>query len=442
MNFYDSDRMEDSLKPMGFTLSDKVSDSDLVILNTCHIREKAAEKVYSELGRIRKEKAKRRKEGKNMIIAVAGCVAQAEGKEIIKRAPFVDIVIGPQSITRLPQLIANATDGKKGMVDLDFSPEEKFDELPEESRPQGLSSLLTIQEGCDKFCTFCVVPYTRGVEFSRPVPELYREAARLVSHGAKELFLLGQNVNAYHGKGPDGEAWGLGQLIRHIAAINGLERIRYTTSHPRDMDDDLINAHGEVEKLMPFMHLPVQSGSDKILKEMNRNHTADFYRGIIDKVRTARPDIQFSSDFIVGFPGETDEDFKETMKLVSDIGYAQAYSFKYSARPGTPAANREYLVPEKIKDERLIELQNLISKQQEEFNKKCIGLTMPVLFDRKGKYEGQIIGRSPYMQSVHVMDGHELFGKIAEVTMTEAFANSLSAIVQTQDEKISAATGR
>lgn len=438
MNFYDSGKMEDILKPLGFCSSDEIAGSDLVILNTCHIREKAAEKVYSELGRIRLEKEKMKNSGRNMLVAVAGCVAQAEGKEIISRAPYVDIVVGPQSYQRLPQLVANAEKIHNKVVELDFSADDKFDSLPEEEKKSEVSAILTIQEGCDKFCTFCVVPYTRGAEFSRAVPDIYREAVRLVSGGAKEIILLGQNVNAYHGKGPDGETWNLAKLIRHIADIKGLERIRYTTSHPRDMNEDLIKAHGEIETLMPFLHLPVQSGSDSILKKMNRKHTADSYRKTIDALRKSRSDIEFSSDFIVGFPGETDKDFEDTMRLVRDIGYTQAYSFKYSPRPGTPAAIDKDTVPEKIKTERLEELQQQINKQQNDFNLSSVGKTTSVLLDRKGKYEGQLVGRNPYMQSIHVVNAEGCFGDIVEVKMEEAFANSLSGTI-INNEKLFAA---
>lgn len=434
MNFYDSGKMEDLLKPLGFSSSDEVAGSDLVILNTCHIREKAAEKVYSELGRIRLEKEEMKKQGRQMLIAVAGCVAQAEGKEIMARAPFVDIVVGPQSYQRLPQLVANATAKNGNVVELDFSANDKFDSLPEEEQKSSVSGLLTIQEGCDKFCTFCVVPYTRGAEFSRSVPEIYREAIRLVEGGAKEIYLLGQNVNAYHGVAEDKEIWNLAKLIKHLAKINGLERIRYTTSHPRDMDDELIEAHGSVEKLMPFLHLPVQSGSNKILAAMNRKHDADFYLKIVDKLRAARPDIQLSSDFIVGFPGETEEDFMDTMKLVESVGFSQCYSFKYSPRPGTPAANDENQIAEDVKEERLARLQALIMSQQLEFNKSCVGKTMPVLFDRLGKFEGQILGKSPYMQSVYVSSA-EYSGEIVDVIIKGAFANSISGEIVPPSQK-------
>ncbi len=427
MNFYDSGRMQDMLVPLGFELSDEVAGANLVILNTCHIREKAAEKVYSELGLIRKEKERMRAEGHSMVIAVAGCVAQAEGKEIRARAPFVDIVVGPQAYQRLPEMVANANKVRANdNTELDFAADEKFDLLPEESQSQGASAFLTIQEGCDKFCTFCVVPYTRGAEYSRPAAEILAEAERLVAQGAKEIYLLGQNVNAYHGAGERSDIWNLARLIRRVAELDGVERIRYSTSHPRDMDDDLIAAHGDVEKLMPFLHLPVQSGSDRVLEMMNRKHNADFYRGILSRLRKARPDMAFSSDFIVGFPGETDEDFRDTMRLVEDVGYASAYSFKYSPRPGTPAAVKENIVPEEVKSQRLTELQELLNRQQKGFNQGCAGRIMPVLLDRKGKYDGQLVGRSPYMQAVHVMNAEKHFGQIVNIKITEIHSNSLT----------------
>ncbi len=437
MNVYDSERMADVLAPLGFELSVEVADSDLVILNTCHIREKAAEKVYSELGRIRKEKERLKAEGKNMLIAVAGCVGQAEGKEIFRRAPYVDIVVGPQAYHRLPEMVANAERARGNLINLDFSPNPKFDGLPQH-KPSGVSAFLTVQEGCDKFCTFCVVPYTRGAEFSRSVPEIYREALQLVQNGAKEISLLGQNVNAFHGQGLDGDTWNLARLIRHVAKIKGLERIRYTTSHPCDMDDDLIAAHGDTEKLMPFLHLPVQSGADRILQAMNRKHTAADYLRIIETLRKTRPDMQFSSDFIVGFPGETDEDFMQTVQLVKDVGYAQAYSFKYSPRPGTPAAAHKNRVPEEVKKERLAALQHLLSAQQFSFNQSCEGKTFPVLFEKKGKRQGQLIGKSPTMQSVHVMDAKKYYGSIVPVKIERGYARSLSGMIAVEEARSAA----
>ncbi len=426
MNVYDSHKMRDLMTPEGYDYHDAVAGANLVILNTCHIREKAAEKMYSELGRIRKEKDAMAANGERMVIAVAGCVAQAEGDYVKERAPYVDIVVGPQAIQRLPKMVANAMDARaKEAANLDFATVEKFDRLPEESATQGVSAFLTIQEGCDKFCTYCVVPYTRGAEYSRTVPEIYREALRLVDQGAKEITLLGQNVNAFHGRGPDNDIWNMGQLVYHLAKIDGLERIRYTTSHPNDMDADLIRAHGEVDKLMPFIHLPVQSGANKVLKEMNRKHTAESYLKLIEEFRAVRPDIQFSSDFIVGFPGETDEEFEETMALVREVNYAQAYSFKFSARPGTPAANREDTVPEEVKSERLQRLQALLNQQQQAFNDASVGCAMPVLFDRKGRKAGQVVGRTPYMQAVHVDDAAHLLGGTHDVMITRANPNGL-----------------
>lgn len=419
MNVYDSARMADVMAPLGYEKTDLLDDADLVVINTCHIREKATEKLYSELGRIRELK-----EEKGTLIAVSGCVSQAEGDEIIHRAPYVDIVLGPQTYHRLPEMVTRAVRDGGGVVELDFDVQPKFDQLPDDSS-QGVSAFLTVQEGCDKFCTFCVVPYTRGAEFSRPVSAIYREALRMVAKGTREITLLGQNVNAFHGEGPDGKVWNLARLIRQLAEIEGLERIRYTTSHPRDMDDDLIRAHGEVEKLMPYLHLPVQSGSDRILAAMNRKHKAADYLPIIDRLREVRPDIALSSDFIVGFPGETDRDHKDTLKLVEAVGYAQAYSFKYSVRPGTPAATMESQVPEAVKDARLQELQALLMKQQEAFNRGTMGQTFPVLFDREGKHKGQVMGKSPYLQSVHVMGAEHLKGQTALVTVKEAFQASL-----------------
>ncbi len=446
MNVYDSARMTDVLAPLGYAPVAHPGAADLVILNTCHIREKAAEKVYSELGRLRELRdARARGDGPAMTIAVAGCVAQAEGQEMLRRAPQVDLVFGPQTYHRLPELIARverarAGDGSgagkggaaanrsgSGVMDTDFPVESKFDHLPETSAQHGPSVFLSIQEGCDKFCTFCVVPYTRGAEFSRPAGEVIAEAERLVAAGAREITLLGQNVNAYHGAPPDGEAtWGLGRLLRRLAEIEGLARLRYTTSHPRDMDDELIAAHGDLDRLMPYLHLPVQSGSDKILAAMNRRHNADDYRRVVERLRRARPDIALSSDFIVGFPGETDLDFAETLRLVTDIGYAQAYSFKYSARPGTPAGTLEAQVPEAVKAERLASLQSLLDAQQEGVNQDSVGKVMPVLLERPGRRSGQLVGRSPHMQAVHLDAPAHLMGQIAKVRIVAAGPNSLS----------------
>jgi tRNA-2-methylthio-N6-dimethylallyladenosine synthase len=429
MNVYDSARMADVLAPLGYALVETPDAADMVILNTCHIREKAAEKVYSELGRLRELKTARAPEAP-MTIAVAGCVAQAEGQEMLRRAPQVDLVFGPQTYHRLPELIAKTARQRGGVLDTDFPVESKFDFLPEAAAPQGPSAFLSIQEGCDKFCTFCVVPYTRGAEFSRPAAEILAEARRLVDAGACEITLLGQNVNAYHGAGPDApkgaaETWGLADLLNALAEIEGLARLRYTTSHPRDMDDALIAAHGENEKLMPYLHLPVQSGSDRVLAAMNRRHTADEYRRIVERLRAARPDIAMSSDFIVGFPGETDRDFAETLRLVTDVGYAQAYTFKYSPRPGTPAAALEDQVPDDVKAERLASLQALIDAQQEAFNRASVGHRVPVLLERRGRKAGQLVGRSPAMQSVHVAAPESYLGGIVDLEIVAGGPNSL-----------------
>ncbi len=423
MNAYDSVRMQDVIKPMGYEETKTIEDANLVILNTCAIREKATEKVYSELGRIKKLKDKGKRK---FLIAVAGCVSQAEGDEIFKRAPYVDIVVGPQSYHDLPSLIAKIEGGKRHAIELDFIEEKKFDKLPEESVFQGVSSFVSVQEGCDKFCTFCVVPYTRGAEFSRTVDQIYREVLQMVANGAKEVVLLGQNVNGYHGKAFDGREVNLAFLIKHIASIKQVERIRYTTSHPIDMDDELIELHGNEQKLMPFLHLPVQSGSNKILKLMNRKYSVEHYMEIIDKLKVVNPNLALSSDIIVGFPEETDEDFQDTMDLIEKVGYAQCYSFKYSPRPGTPAAERNQ-IPEHIKTERLIALQTKLQQQQFNFNKKFIGDTVKVLFDKEGKFDNQIIGKTPYMQSVYVSNTkQDLYGKIVEVKISDAFLNSLT----------------
>ncbi|MCP5369679.1 MAG: tRNA (N6-isopentenyl adenosine(37)-C2)-methylthiotransferase MiaB [Rickettsiaceae bacterium] len=427
MNVYDSIKMQELLKPFGFKETTQLECADMVILNTCHIREKASEKIYSELGRIKIIKDERIKQGKgDMIIVVAGCVAQAEGDEIFKRAHYVDIVVGPQSYHSLPTLLEKLARSEKNLIDLDFVEETKFDNLQETTMSQGASAFISVQEGCDKFCTFCVVPYTRGAEFSRPVEQIYREAMAAVAKGSKEIYLLGQNVNAYHGKANLDEVFSLADLISHISNINGLERIRYTTSHPRDMDDKLIALHGIEQKLMPFLHLPVQSGSNKILKAMNRKHTREEYFTIIDKLRVARPDIILSSDFIVGFPGETDEDFADTMDLVTKVRYGQCFSFKYSPRPGTPAANMQQ-VPEEIKTSRLEILQKELSQQQFNQNQEYVGKIVPVLFEKMGKYQNQIMGKTPYMQSAYVENaGAELIGKIAQVNIVKALPTGLA----------------
>ena len=429
MNVYDSERMKDVLWPTGYMPTDVLEDADMVILNTCHIREKAAEKVFSELGRLRKLKDRAAdQQNRRMLIAVSGCVAQAEGEEITRRAPWVDMVVGPQAYHRLPELVAKADPiSRLSVVDTEFPTEVKFDFLPEEAAPRGPAAFLSVQEGCDKFCSFCVVPYTRGAEFSRQAEQIIIEAKRLVAAGTREITLLGQNVNAWHGAAPDGTNWGLGRLIRELAEIDGLPRLRYTTSHPLDMDDDLMSAHRDVPQLMPYLHLPVQSGSDRILKAMNRRHTADDYRRVIDRLRTFKPGLALSGDFIVGFPGETDRDFADTIKLVADIGYASAYSFKYSPRPGTPAAGDDQQVEAQVKADRLAALQQLLDAQQMAFNKTCEGQQMAVLIDKMGGRDGQVTGRSPFMQSVYFEGDHTQLGKMVTVTVKEARQNSLLA---------------
>ncbi|MEI8146715.1 MAG: tRNA (N6-isopentenyl adenosine(37)-C2)-methylthiotransferase MiaB [Alphaproteobacteria bacterium] len=427
MNVYDSQRMADSLSKEGYVETAVMEDADLVILNTCHIREKAAEKVYSTLGRVRVARDVRRSEGRDTVIAVAGCVAQAEGAEIIRRSPAVDLVVGPQAYHRLPAMLAEvatrSTEGiRSGVVDTEFPLDDKFSALPQptaqKTRARGPAAFLTIQEGCDKFCAFCVVPYTRGAEMSRPVARLIEEAERLAGMGVREISLLGQNVNAFHGEGPDGRIWTLARLLARLAEVPGIERLRYTTSHPGDMTDDLFEAHHGLPQLMPFLHLPVQSGSDRILSVMNRKHTAAHYRSIIERLRRGRPDMAFSSDFIVGFPGETDRDFADTMALVADIGFASAYSFKYSPRPGTPAATMADQVPESVQADRLARLQDLLGQQQKAFNAACVGRSLDVLFERKGAKPGQIAGRSPYLQAVQIDAADDLIGSIATVTVT------------------------
>ncbi|HEY1837533.1 MAG TPA: tRNA (N6-isopentenyl adenosine(37)-C2)-methylthiotransferase MiaB [Rhizomicrobium sp.] len=426
MNVYDSARMADLLAPIGYAPTDAPQDADMVILNTCHIREKAAEKVYSELGKLRDIKIER--DGK-MVIAVAGCVAQAEGAQIVARQPAVDIVVGPQSYHRLPEMIAKISREKGHALETDFPAEDKFDALPERSSQTGVSAFLTVQEGCDKFCTFCVVPYTRGSEYSRPVAQIEAEARRMTMRGVREITLLGQNVNAYRGQGPDGETWSLAGLIRHLAKIESLARIRFTTSHPRDMSDDLIAAHGDTEKLMPYLHLPVQSGSDRILAAMNRQHTRAHYLQLVARIRAARPDLALSTDFIVGFPGESDKDFADTLDLARQVGFASHFSFKYSARPGTPAASSGGQIPEEVKDARLQALQSLLLAQQRDFNASCRGRTMPVLFEKKGRYASQAIGRSPYLQSVYVEGSSGLIGEIRDIRIDAAFPNSLKGVL-------------
>jgi tRNA-2-methylthio-N6-dimethylallyladenosine synthase len=427
MNVYDSHRMADTLAPAGFVETAQADEADLIILNTCHIREKAAEKVYSELGRIRSLKQAAAGAGRRMTIAVAGCVAQAEGEEIFRRAPVVDLVFGPQSYHRLPALLARAERGER-VVDTDFPVEDKFDHLApptrQATRARGVSAFVTVQEGCDKFCTFCVVPYTRGAEVSRPAAKVIAEVARLADAGVREVTLIGQNVNAYHGEGPDGRAWTLARLLRRLAEIPGIARLRYTTSHPRDVDDSLVAAHRDLPTLMPHLHLPVQSGSDRILAAMNRRHTRADYLDVIERLRTAQPDLALSSDFIVGFPGESDADFRATLSLVENVGYAGAFSFKYSPRPGTPAAEMEQIA-EPVKAERLRELQATIDLQQAAFNADCVDRILPVLFEKAGRLPGQLVGRSPYLQPVQVMASPKLTGEIAAVRIDRTGANSL-----------------
>ena len=435
MNVYDSERMEEALQAAGYQTTGDMEEADLVILNTCHIREKAAEKVYSELGRVRRAKDRRRQNGQATTIAVAGCVAQAEGSEMIARASVVDLVVGPQSYHRLPELVARTRQTGERMVATEFPAEDKFAHLPERPRTRtSPSAFVTVQEGCDKFCTFCVVPYTRGAEFSRPVAAILAEAERLADAGAREITLLGQNVNAYHGLGPDGTEWTLAKLLKRLAGIGAIARLRYTTSHPSDMDDELIALHGDETKLMPYLHLPFQAGADRILAGMNRKHTGPEYEALIGRVREARPDIALSTDVIVGFPGESDKDFAETLSLVDRIGFAQGFSFKYSARPGTPAADRPDQVPEPVKRMRLQAVQGAISRGAQVFDQAMVGRRVPVLFERKGRKPGQIAGRSPYLQAVHVEGPEMLIGQIAEVDIVAAGPNSLTGVIKSEFE--------
>ncbi len=428
MNVYDSHRMADTLAPAGFSETATADDADLVILNTCHIREKAVDKVYSEIGRIRALKDAAAAQGRSMMIAVAGCVAQAEGHEIIRRAASVDLVVGSQNYHRLPEMIARAEGGGK-IVDTEFPVEDKFEQLAAPRRAaiskRGISSFVTVQEGCDKFCTFCVVPYTRGSEVSRPLAQIVAEVERLADAGVREVTLIGQNVNAYHGAGEDGAPCSLGRLLRRLSKVPGILRLRYTTSHPRDMDDALIAAHAELDALMPYVHLPVQSGSDRMLAAMNRKHTHQDYLNVIARLRAARADLAFSSDFIVGFPGETEDDFRATLALVDEVGFAGAYSFMYSPRPGTPAAEMEGQVPQDQKADRLQRLQAAITRHQRGFNASFAGRDLDVLLEKPGKLPGQLVGRSPYLQAVQVMAPHSLIGQIARVTVTEVGSNSL-----------------
>ena len=425
MNVYDSARMTELLAGIGYAPVGAADDADMVIVNTCHIREKAAEKMYSELGRLRRLKESKARNGNSMLIAVAGCVAQAEGEEIIRRQSAVDMVVGPQSYHRLPEMIAQIARGTGHALETDFPAQEKFDLLPEERTVGGPAAFVTVQEGCDKFCTFCVVPYTRGMEFSRPPERIIAEARQLASKGVKEITLLGQNVNAYRGKSADGGYWRLARLLYALSEIEGIARLRYTTSHPRDMGEDLIAAHRELECLMPYLHLPVQSGSNRVLTAMNRQHTREHYFDLVSRIRAARTDIALSSDFIVGFPGETDSDFAATLDLVRQVGYAQAFSFAYSARPGTPAAASAKQIPDDVQSDRLRTLQGLLSKQQSAFNASCRNRIVTVLFEKPGTRAGQAVGRSPWLQPVHVDDAVHLVGAVKHVRIAEVLPNSL-----------------
>jgi len=431
MNVYDSGRMADVLAPLGYAPVATPEAADMVILNTCHIREKAAEKLFSQLGRLRETKAARRAAGGEMVLAVAGCVAQAEGAEITARAPWVDLVLGPQTYHRLPEMVARAARAAGAVIETDFPVEQKFDHLPETAAPPGVTAFLTVQEGCDKFCAFCVVPYTRGAEYSRPAAAVLAEARRLVAAGARELTLLGQNVNAYHGEAPRGGIWGLARLLAELADIPGLLRLRYTTSHPRDVDDALIAAHRDIPALMPFLHLPVQSGSDRVLAAMNRGHTAEDYVRIADRLRAARPDLALSSDFIAGHPGETAADHAATLALIRRVGFAQAYSFKYSSRPGTPAAGAPHQVAEETKDRRLQDIQALLREQQAAFNASRADLTCEVLITGPGRHPGQIAGRSPWLQPVHLPGPISLVGQQVPVRILAGHPNSLSGVLAT-----------
>jgi tRNA-2-methylthio-N6-dimethylallyladenosine synthase len=434
MNAYDSERMAEALADHGYSPTNDPADADLVILNTCHIREKAAEKVYSELGRVRAVKRGRNARGLDTMIAVAGCVAQAEGQEILERASVVDLVVGPQGYHELPSLIGRVRGGER-VVATDFPAEDKFLSLPDRPVSHGQpSAFITVQEGCDKFCTFCVVPYTRGAEYSRPVAAILAEAERLARRGAREITLLGQNVNAYCGEGPDGLGWSLAKLLKRLAGVPEIERLRYTTSHPRDMDDDLIALHGDEPKLMPYLHLPFQAGSDRILHAMNRKHTAGDYAEVVQRIRAARPDIALSTDIIVGFPGENDTDFEDTLALVQRIGFARAFSFKYSARPGTPAATLPNQVPDRIARDRLHILQSLLDDEARAFDAATVGRKLKVLFERQGRKPGQIAGRSPYLQAVHGDGPRNLIGQIVDVDIVSAGPNSLTGVIKSEFE--------
>ena len=430
MNVYDSERMAELLGRHGFAQTATPEEADLIVLNTCHIREKAAEKVYSDLGRIRQIKAARADAGVHTLIAVAGCVAQAEGEEVLRRAPFVDLVVGPQNYHRLGDLLARAKSERRGIVDTGFPEEDKFASLPQRTPPRTVTAFLSVQEGCDKFCSFCVVPYTRGSEFSRSVRDLEAETRRLTEHGVREITLLGQNVNAYHGLGPDGHPWSLARLIARLAGVPELKRIRYTTSHPHDMTEDLIGAHRDEAKLMPYLHLPFQAGADRILAAMNRKHTAADYLSLVARIRAARPDMALSTDIIVGFPGETETDFAATLAIVAQVGFAQAYAFKFSPRPGTPAATLRGQVEESVKIDRLQRLQDLLGRQQTAFNSACVGRTLPVLFAAEGRHPGQLVGRSPYLQAVHAKADSSWLGAVGEVAIVGAGRNSLTGVLK------------
>ncbi len=438
MNVYDAERMVDTLARENFVETTEATDADVVVLNTCHIREKASEKVFSELGRLRETKAKAARDGRDMKIVVAGCVAQAEGHEIVRRADMVDVVVGPQSYHYLPELLQRAGRGTPA-IETEFPVEDKFKFLPPPRasaiKARGITSFVTVQEGCDKFCTFCVVPYTRGQEVSRPVKAIADDVRRLVDNGVREITLIGQNVNAFRGEGGDGKVWPLGKLLEHLAAIPGVLRLRYTTSHPCDVDDSLVAAHRDLDALMPFVHLPVQSGSDRILAAMNRRHSVADYRRTIDRLRSATADMAFSSDFIVGFPGETEDDFAATLALVGQIGYASAYSFKYSARPGTPAAEMAETVDAAVMDDRLARLQQLISDQQTAFNRGFVGRTVQVLFERPARVAGQIVGRSLWLQPVHVMASTDIIGTVQAVEATGLERYSLFGSLRTPRDR-------
>jgi tRNA-2-methylthio-N6-dimethylallyladenosine synthase len=427
MNVYDSQRMADIMAPAGFSETAQPDDADLIILNTCNIRERAAEKIYSELGRMRVLKSEAAQQGRKVTVAVAGCVAQAEGEEIVRRAPSVDVVVGSQNYHRLPEMLARAASGEQ-VVDIEFPVEDRFQTMPAAAaavtRSRGVTAFVTIQEGCDKFCTFCVVPYTRGSEISRPVESIAADVARLAQAGVREVTLIGQNVNAYHGEGTDGREWPLGKLLHRLSNIPGLARLRYTTSHPRDMEDSLIEAHRDLPALMPYVHLPVQSGSDRILDAMNRKHTREDYLRVIARLRAARPDLAFTSDFIVGFPGETEDDFNDTLRLVEEVGFATSYSFAYSTRPGTPAADMEQ-VPDEVKSERLQRLQALLTKQWQAFNGSFAGRMLDVLLEKPGRVPGQLVGKSPYLQAVQVMAPASMIGEIVPVRITQIGTNTL-----------------